>query len=68
MQQIEQLKEQSVEELKVLYRELSKEIYDLANELRLSRKLDKPHLFREKKRDRARVMTILRQKNETVAR
>ena len=68
MQQIEQLKEQSVEELKVLYRELSKEIYDLANELRLSRKLDKPHLFREKKRDRARVMTILRQKNEKVAR
>ncbi len=58
------LKEQSAEELKMLCGNLSKEIYGLKNELRTARKLEKPHLLREKKRSRARVMTVLRQKEE----
>jgi len=56
---------QSVEELKTLYRDLSKEIFQMKNELALSRKLDKPHLLRQKKKDRARALTILRQKSGT---
>jgi large subunit ribosomal protein L29 len=64
MLKAKELKEQSVEELKVLCGDLSKEIYGLKNELRTTRKLEKPHLLREKKRDKARVMTVLRQKEE----
>ncbi|MFS8564042.1 MAG: 50S ribosomal protein L29 [Rhabdochlamydiaceae bacterium] len=43
---------------------ISKEIYGLKNELKTARKLEKPHLLREKKRNRARVMTVLRQKED----
>ena len=62
MLKAKELKEQSVQELTKLYGDLSKEIYGLKNELRAARKLEKPHLLREKKRERARVMTVLRQK------
>ncbi len=64
MLKAKELKEQSVEELTALYGNLSKEIYGLKNELKTARKLQKPHLLREKKRNRARVMTVLRQKED----
>lgn len=63
MQRCKEFREQSVEELKnVVYKDLSREIFDLANELSITRKIEKPHLLRAKKRDRARVLTILREK------
>ncbi len=54
--------EQSVEDLKRLYQEFSTEIFNLRNELAVSRKLEKPHTLRDKKRERARVLTVLRTK------
>jgi large subunit ribosomal protein L29 len=56
-----ELKGGSVEELEAKYIELSKEIYELKNEIKTTRKIEKPHLMRAKKRDRARVLTFLRQ-------
>lgn len=53
---------QSVEELEAQYEDLCREVFELMNELKLARKLDKPHLISEKKRDRAKVLTVLRQK------
>ena len=64
MTKVSELKDQSVEELSFQYRDLSKELYQLKNKLSIERKLDKPHLLRAKKRDRARVLTVLRQKNQ----
>jgi len=59
-----ELKDQSVEELKALQEELLKEIYTLKNEISTTRKIEKPHLLREKKRDRARVLTLLFEKEK----
>lgn len=56
------LRNQSVEELKAYDREISRELYELRNELSVDRKISKPHLLREKKRDRARVLTVLQGK------
>ena len=56
------LREKSNEELQTLAFELQKEIFYLRNELKVSRKLEKPHLLREKKKMRARVLTILGEK------
>ncbi len=56
------LRDQSVEELRYQYRDLSKELFQLRNEIKITRKAEKPHLIREKKKDRARVLTILREK------
>ena len=59
-------KAQSVEELKATYHDLCKEIYDLKNEVSQTRKLEKPHLLRLKKKDRARALTTLREKGGQV--
>ncbi len=50
-------KDQSVEELKALYHALSKEIFELRNEVSMNKKLDKPHLIKEKRHNRARLLT-----------
>lgn len=62
MPKAKELRDQSTEELQALYTDLSKEIFQLRNELKTTRKLEKPHLIPSKKRDRARVLTILREK------
>ncbi|QZA58312.1 50S ribosomal protein L29 [Candidatus Rhabdochlamydia porcellionis] len=62
MPKAKELRDQSREELQALYADLSKEIFELRNELKTTRKLEKPHLIRLKKRDKARVLTILQEK------
>lgn len=61
MAKAKELREQSAEELKALYQDLSKELFQLRNEMKIARKVDKPHEVRRKKKLRARVMTILRE-------
>lgn len=57
-----ELRDRSVDELKLMYIDLTKELFKFNNEIKRTRKMEKPHLMREKKRDRARVLTVLRQK------
>ena len=52
----------SVEELEGQYEDVCRHIFELKNEQRLSRKLEKPHELKERKKDRARILTVLRQK------
>ncbi len=61
MAKAKELREQSQEELKALYQDLSKELFQLRNEMKVTRKMEKPNMVRIKKKDRARVMTILRE-------
>ena len=53
---------QPEEELQAQYEDACRAIFELTNELRVSRKLEKPHELKEKKKDRARILTVLRQK------
>ncbi|MBM3198095.1 MAG: 50S ribosomal protein L29, partial [Chlamydiae bacterium] len=41
--------------------------FKLKNELRLSHKLEQPHLMKEARRNRARVLTALRAKGATLS-
>lgn len=59
------LRERSVDELQGMCVDLTKELFAFNNEIKKTRKMEKPHLMREKKRDRARVLTVLRQKMES---
>jgi large subunit ribosomal protein L29 len=61
MAKAKEFRDQSQEELKALYQDLSKELFQLRNEMKVNRKMEKPHMVRVKKKDRARVMTILRE-------
>ena len=62
MLKAKELMNQSVEELQMHYQELCRDIFELTSERSVSRKLEKPHELKEKKKDRARILTILRQK------
>ncbi len=59
------LQNQAEQELVVLASDLEKEIFQLNNELMMARKVEKPHLIKAKKKDRARVLTILTQKQKS---
>lgn len=62
MMQAKELKSKTVEQLNELDKELARAIFDMTSTLRVTRKIEKPHLLREKKKDRARVLTTLRAK------
>jgi large subunit ribosomal protein L29 len=62
---VKEIQDQSEQELVALATDLEKEIFQLKNELNVARKLEKPHLLKAKRRDRARVLTILSQKQQS---
>jgi large subunit ribosomal protein L29 len=58
------LRDQSFEELEMRYSETKKELFELVNNMKHTKKLEKPHLISEKKRDIARLLTIMHQKKQ----
>lgn len=54
--------EHSVEELKMQCEENSRKLYELKNEYKLNRKLDKPHLLKKYRKDVARALTAINMK------
>jgi large subunit ribosomal protein L29 len=54
----------SIDELNANVRKLEHEIFSLRNELATQRKLEKPHQIRAKRKDKARILTILTQKQK----
>lgn len=57
-----ELNDQSVNELTAAIGDLDRELFALRNELATQRKLEKPHLLKEKRRQKARILTLLTQK------
>ena len=55
-------KADSLEHLQAEHYEISKKLYEVSSEYRMTRKLEKPHLLRKYKRDIARVLTQINQK------
>lgn len=60
----QELRDLKIEQIETLIDDLSKEIFELRNELALSKKLDQPHLICQKRKTRARAKTILEQKRK----
>ena len=60
------LRDQSPEELEANLVDLSKELFQLKNQFKLTKKLEQPHRLRELRRDRARILTVLGEKNAPV--
>lgn len=56
------LRDMTVPELELAHADLNKEIYKLINEMKRTKKLEKPHLIRLKKKEKARLLTILHEK------
>ncbi|ADI38843.1 50S ribosomal protein L29 [Waddlia chondrophila WSU 86-1044] len=58
----QEMRDQSIEELVAKLEESKRELFELKNEMKRSKKLEKPHLLREKKKDIAKFNTIIREK------
>jgi len=56
------LRDMTVPELDLALVDLGKELYNLVNEIKRTKKLEKPHLIRLKKKEKARLLTILHEK------
>jgi large subunit ribosomal protein L29 len=56
------LRDMSVEELDATLVDLNKELYSLVNEMKRTKKQEKPHLLRLKRKEKARLLTILHEK------
>lgn len=67
MSKMKELEKQTLKELQTAYLELSRDIYLLKTNLNVSKKLDKPHLLKQKKKDRARVITAFNKKSKEKA-
>jgi len=65
MLNVQELVNQPETELQAQYENLSREIFNLQNELKVAKKLESPHKLKEKKKDRARILTALNQKRLT---
>ena len=59
-----ELNDQSVKELQAQVHELDRDIFQLRNELATQRKLEKPHQIKEMHKTKARILTILSQKQK----
>ncbi len=46
--------------------DLRRELYELKNELAVNHKLEKPHLIRAKKREKAQILTILTERKKGI--
>ncbi len=57
-----ELRDQSVDELLAKAEDINRELFELKSKLGLEKKLDHPHLIKDHKRNRARILTILREK------
>lgn len=51
----------SIQEMETMVVDLEREIFSLRNELAMQRKLEKPHLLKAKRHERARLLTLLTQ-------
>lgn len=56
------LRDQTKEELEGRIKELENNLYSLTSKLKSERKLEKPHTIKELRKDRARILTILTEK------
>ena len=59
---IVEIRDKSVEELEAVYRDTCQEHFELLNKYKLTKKLDQPDQLKKKRRLKARLLTIIRQK------
>ncbi len=65
MSKAKDFRDMSAQELVALQNEKQKELFHLVNQYKLSKKLEKPHLIKQIKRDIARMLTVLTEKQAT---
>jgi large subunit ribosomal protein L29 len=63
-----ELRSKPDDQLEILLEDLDKDLFALRCELALARKVEKPHLLQEKRRDRAKIFTLLEERRQEAGR
>ncbi|MBN9377054.1 MAG: 50S ribosomal protein L29 [Chlamydiales bacterium 38-26] len=64
MKKAQDFRDQSLEELEANCRDARKELFNLINEMKQTKKVEKPHLVRHKKREIALLLTVINEKKQ----
>lgn len=56
------LRDQSVEELQATLVDTKKELFEILNDMKQTKKLENPHLLKQKKKNVARILTVIGEK------
>jgi|EndMetStandDraft_7_1072992.scaffolds.fasta_scaffold730385_2 large subunit ribosomal protein L29 len=57
-----EMRDKTLDELEATYSDTRKELFQLVNEMQRSKKIDKPHLLRQKRKNIARLLTVITEK------
>lgn len=57
-----EMRDQTIDELEASYNDTRKELFQLVNEMQRSKKFEKPHLLRQKRKNIARLLTVITEK------
>ncbi len=64
MLKIIEIKDQSNDQLDFRLTEIDKELFKLINELKTAHKLEKPHMLKELKKEKAKILTVLNERKK----
>lgn len=56
------LRDLTIDELEATCYDTRKELFGIVNQMKLSKKMEKPHLIRQKRKDIARLLTVMHEK------
>lgn len=57
-----EMRDQTIEELEATHSDARNELFHLINENQRSKKMEKPHLLRQKRKNIARLLTVITEK------
>lgn len=67
MRKAKDFMDMSVEELQSLHGEMDRELFQLRNTKMQTKTLEKPHLIKQTKKERARLLTVLNHKQRSAS-
>ncbi len=59
MEKIAEIRDQADEQLENKLEDINQQIFMLRNELALNHKMERPHMLKQNKKTKARIMTVL---------
>ncbi len=62
MKKAQEFRDQALDELEANCRDARKELFNLINEMKQNKKIEKPHLVRHKKHEIALLLTVINEK------
>ena len=62
MYKAKELRDQSIEELNAIYEDSCRKLFELVNEFKSQKKRNKPHEIRHARKDIARLLTVISEK------